>query len=703
MALSANAAAWAVVGSYSDWNFANSEKMKEGENGVYSCTIDNLTTGFKIVDIDNDPLWYPQCSTSTPIAVNASYVLDISETESDGDLPNMEFVEWTESVSNATVTWNPSTATMKITGTASDITYPTLYLTGSFNEWLSPGVEGTVKGEESNGIYTFTVDFGTPSENVEFKLATENWGYQIGTNVDDTTVGTETATPVSLVGYGGNLFTGEKGELTLTFNIKTMMMTFGDASLTNPTPKWAVVGSYCGWSFEDAVELTGTDDNLSCTIEALKNDFKIVNIATGDWSIQYGTATPLKLGTKYTLTAKNGGPDPANMVFDDFVQTVNNVTVNWNPSTAVMEIVAEPSDLVKGYPTLFATGSFCSWDAPGEEGNSVSGSETNGIYTFEINLGEYSEGGENVVEFKLAGIDWANEIGAPNGDTVIGTTAANTVSRGGKNIVTYLTSDFNGTHTLYFNIHSMLMVFDNEDAVKIPYAEISTDPGSGTVYVYSPVSGFANLPTIEYGGSPAPDYTIVQTAPKSSTSDATATADDDSSELDVIWFSDFTSSNSASLTDINLDVTGAETMNISVFSYQEGSINVTFEWKYGDAVAKSPEPYVIDISASQDQVGKWTTYSIPAADMGLKEVTTLNTITISGTDNLIPQFAVTNIYFPSTAPLAVEEVDAEKADKVSVYNLQGICLKDDVSSEEALTGLPGGIYIINGKKVLIRK
>lgn len=44
-----------------------------------------------------------------------------------------------------------------------------------------------------------------------------------------------------------------------------------------------------------------------------------------------------------------------------------------------------------------------------------------------------------------------------------------------------------------------------------------------------------------------------------------------------------------------------------------------------------------------------------------------------------------------------------QADKnVSVYNIQGKIVRKDVSSEEAFTGLTSGIYIVNGKKYLVR-
>lgn len=49
---------------------------------------------------------------------------------------------------------------------------------------------------------------------------------------------------------------------------------------------------------------------------------------------------------------------------------------------------------------------------------------------------------------------------------------------------------------------------------------------------------------------------------------------------------------------------------------------------------------------------------------------------------------------------AIEEVNAGEDATVSVYTLSGIRLKHHVRSSEALNGLPKGVYIVNGRKVI---
>ncbi|MDE6554276.1 MAG: cellulase family glycosylhydrolase [Muribaculaceae bacterium] len=59
--------------------------------------------------------------------------------------------------------------------------------------------------------------------------------------------------------------------------------------------------------------------------------------------------------------------------------------------------------------------------------------------------------------------------------------------------------------------------------------------------------------------------------------------------------------------------------------------------------------------------------------------------------------------FPSNDPnaTAVEAISSSDNTCVDVYNLQGVKVRGNVPAAEATLGLPSGIYIINGKKILI--
>lgn len=447
-------AQWAVVGSYTEpnWNFqASTQFTGSGDN--LTCTIENLTSDFKIIDITNDN-WDTQYGTSTPIEIGKEYTLEGKN--GGADPSNIKFASPVLEVKNATVSWNPTTHVMKITAVDSDIVkgFPTLYATGSFCSWATPGEGESVLCTQGNGIYTVTIDLGNATE-TEFKLAGAGWSNEIAGGA---TITADAAASVTL--GGSNLKTNLTGVQTLTFNINTMLMTFGDPSLTmtdeKPARTWALVGAYSNpsWNFDASAVFEGTGDNLSCTVENLIGDFKIVDITNNNWDIQYGTATPIEIGQTYTLDGKNGGPDPANMKFEGTVLSVKNATVSWNPSTLEMKISAADNDIVKGYPTLYVTGSFCEWKAPGE-GESVLCTQENGVYKATVNLGEGDAEGKT--EFKLAGTGWSNEIA---GGVEITTTAV-TVTKGGDNLFTYLT----GEQTIVFNYDEMTMYFQSSNGV----------------------------------------------------------------------------------------------------------------------------------------------------------------------------------------------------------------------------------------------
>ena len=442
MSISASAAQWAVVGAYTDpaWNFdASTQFTGSGDN--LTCTIENFTGGFKIVDISNNN-WDVQYGTSTPIQINQEFTLD---GKNGGDDPsNMELAFPVGSLTNATISWNPTSHTMKISATESEVvkSYPTLYATGSFCNWNGPGDGNSVQAKEENGVYTVTIDLGTAS-NTEFKLAGPNWTNEVagGFNIS--------ADAATIVTQGGNnLTTNLTGSQTLTFNMNTMMMTFGEPSLASER-KWAVVGSYSEWAFEKSTVLTLNDDGMfSCTIDNLTNDFKIVDITNNNWDVQYGSSTPLEINTPIVLVAKNGGDDPANMSFAGMIQSVKNATINWYPITATMEIIADDEDLEIAYPVLYLTGSFCSWNAPGE-GSSILCKEDKGIYTATVDFGE----GTDKKEFKLAGPGWSNEIA---GGVEVNDKDVTDVTKGGENLFTYLS----GSQTLMFDYATMKMTFN---------------------------------------------------------------------------------------------------------------------------------------------------------------------------------------------------------------------------------------------------
>ncbi|MCH5223943.1 MAG: hypothetical protein J1E82_07855 [Muribaculaceae bacterium] len=230
---------------------------------------------------------------------------------------------------------------------------------------------------------------------------------------------------------------------------KLLLCAAGAFLAFSASAQWAVVGAYSNpsWNFDASTILEGEGDELSCTIEHLIGDFKIVDITNNNWDVQYGTATPIEVGETYVLDGKNGGPDPSNIKFAGNILAVNNAVVTWNPTTFELTITGEAE---RGYPTLYATGSFNGWTAPGQDASTLC-SEENGIYTVTFDLGDSGN-----VEFKLAGEGWSNEIA---GGMEISYTPVE-VTKGGDNLKTSLT----GVQTLKFDANDMVMWFVEEGA-----------------------------------------------------------------------------------------------------------------------------------------------------------------------------------------------------------------------------------------------
>lgn len=232
--------------------------------------------------------------------------------------------------------------------------------------------------------------------------------------------------------------------------MKKLLLLAGAAMLATSASAttWAVVGAYTtpNWNFEASTVLEGDGAVLSCEIESLLGDFKIVDIDDSSWGIQYGTATPIELGKTYVLDGKDGGDDPANIKFAGDILEVKDATVTWNPTTFELEVTGTA---ITGLPTLYATGSFNGWTTPGDDPSLKCDLEGE-VYTVLIDLGDSGD-----VQFKLAGAGWSNEIA---GGVEVGYEPVE-VTKGGDNLKTSLT----GEQTLVFDYASMTMYFASDD------------------------------------------------------------------------------------------------------------------------------------------------------------------------------------------------------------------------------------------------
>lgn len=350
MAFTASAQ-WAVVGGYCDWSFQSAVTFT-GEGDNLSCKIDELTSGFKIVDITNNN-WDIQYGTAEKIVPNQQYTLDGKN--GGPDPANIEFGGGVLSVKNATVNWNPSTAAFEIIASESDIDagYPTLYATGSFNGWPSPQ-DSQYKGEIDGGIYTFVIDLGN-SGNVSFKLATSGWGLEVAAPTQGVVVGYE---PVQVSIGGSDLNTTLTGEQTLKLDYDNLTLWFvGEGEIPAPEKPAAPENLYLlgnvegnSWNPETAIPADSTKDGVFTFNEIKLNNsdedtawFTFINILTNDWDVindgshRYGAAA----GVNNALTA---GSTTAFTITGDATWSIPNGTYDFVVDFNSMELTVTISE-----------------------------------------------------------------------------------------------------------------------------------------------------------------------------------------------------------------------------------------------------------------------------------------------------------------------------------------------------------------------
>ena len=143
---------------------------------------------------------------------------------------------------------------------------------------------------------------------------------------------------------------------------KLLLFAAGAMMAVSASAQWAVVGSYCDWSFQKATTFSGEGEELSCEIEHFTTDFKIVDITNDNWDIQYGTATPIEIGKSYVLDGKNGGADPSNTFFAGNVIAVNNAVVKWNPTTFTLTVTGDAEEQVTDGSIIYLIGDPNGWN-----------------------------------------------------------------------------------------------------------------------------------------------------------------------------------------------------------------------------------------------------------------------------------------------------------------------------------------------------
>ena len=226
-----SAAEYAIVGSFTNpsWNFDASRAangvLTKNAGGKYETTIENLATGFKIVDIENNNWDVQYGAPSSNDMVENGKTFSLKAKNGGADPSNIEFANYVTAIQNAKVVFDPEAKTLTITGTpVSDLK---LYISGNMTNWVAPGDDGSIAMTENDGIYSATVSFTAGDE---FKVFGKGWSPEFGVPADDTPALSPENLTLTLAKSTKNIKVDMTGQYVVSFNLSTFELTLTSAT-----------------------------------------------------------------------------------------------------------------------------------------------------------------------------------------------------------------------------------------------------------------------------------------------------------------------------------------------------------------------------------------------------------------------------------------------------------------------------------------
>ncbi len=240
-----SAAEYAIVGSFTNqpWNFEASRAangvLTKNADGKYETTIEKLTTGFKIVDIENNNWEVQYGAPSSDDMVEIGKTFSLKAKNKDAEPSNIEFANYVTEIQNAKVVFDLEAKTLTVTGNpVSDLK---LYISGSMTNWIEPGKDGSIAMTENGGIYSATVNFTTDDE---FKVLGKGWSPQFGVPTDNTPALSPENLTMTLAKSEKNIKVSMTGQYVVSFNLSTFELTLTPATGISQTTIKAEVPEY---------------------------------------------------------------------------------------------------------------------------------------------------------------------------------------------------------------------------------------------------------------------------------------------------------------------------------------------------------------------------------------------------------------------------------------------------------------------------
>ena len=236
-----SAAEYAIVGSFTNpsWNFDASRAangvLTKNAGGKYETTIENLATGFKIVDIENNNWDVQYGAPSSNDMVENGKTFSLKAKNGGPDPSNIEFANYVTAIQNAKVVFDPKAKTLTITGTP--VSNLELYISGNMSgpDWPVPGNDGSIAMTKNGDIYSATVSFKAGNE---FKVFGKGWSPEFGVPADNTPALSPENLTLTLAKSTKNIKVSMTGQYVVSFNLSTFELRLTSATgISQPTIK----------------------------------------------------------------------------------------------------------------------------------------------------------------------------------------------------------------------------------------------------------------------------------------------------------------------------------------------------------------------------------------------------------------------------------------------------------------------------------
>ena len=228
-----SAAEYAIVGAFTNpsWNFDASRAangvLTKNAGGKYETTIENLATGFKIVDIENNNWDVQYGAPSSNDMVENGKTFSLKAKNGGPDPSNIEFANYVTAIQNAKVVFDPEAKTLTVTGTP--VSNLELYISGNMSgpDWPVPGNDGSIAMTENDGIYSATVSFTAGNE---FKVFGKGWSPEFGVPDDNTPALSPENLTLTLAKSTKNIKVSMTGQYVVSFNLSTFELKLTSAT-----------------------------------------------------------------------------------------------------------------------------------------------------------------------------------------------------------------------------------------------------------------------------------------------------------------------------------------------------------------------------------------------------------------------------------------------------------------------------------------